>query len=254
MCDGDAHDGGRPTSPKLSRIDSTADSTAAALAAAATGEFGIDVDIDAENRRSRSLSIEMSAFDGIVRLTDDSYDDDEMNLFEWFMDGEDRSGAALAYSFSQTAEADPSVATGDNDVRVDRDDNVDDDGDRYRRTGGGGGGVGSAGGRRRAAAERQQSTGNQLPDDDRDVDDLVESTRPVATVPPGDTPAHTGVGTTVPPGTSVRRAAMRRRTATGHRSPDVVVVVVGRRRIDDRDRAPRRRRSARPAAIFDVEA
>ena len=70
--------------------------------------------------------MEISAFDDIMKL---NYDED-MSLFEWFMDGEERSSAALAYSLS----ADP--VSGEGDIRG-RDDDDRGTGESGRRGGDG---------------------------------------------------------------------------------------------------------------------
>ena len=92
---GDAVDvgGGRPASPKLPRLENA-------------GAGGDDHD-GGGGRRVRALSMESAAFDDMMgRLSEE-----DVNLFEWFMDGEDRSGAALAYSFSGTGRPPSSAAS-----------------------------------------------------------------------------------------------------------------------------------------------
>ncbi len=98
----DGCDGGHPASPKLPRHEcdrlrgggSTTDSksTVIAVAGIAVGAGRDDDDDDDGEGQARGLSMEMTAFDDTMRLNDE-----DMNLFEWFTEGEDCPSAALAY-------------------------------------------------------------------------------------------------------------------------------------------------------------
>ncbi|KAL3764008.1 hypothetical protein ACHAW5_000047 [Stephanodiscus triporus] len=79
---------GREASPKLPKLERNCRRSTTTMTTAAGGSD------DDEGRCARGLSMESAAFSDIMRI-----EDDDMNLFEWFMDGEDRSSAALAYSF-----------------------------------------------------------------------------------------------------------------------------------------------------------
>ena len=93
----DGCDGGHPVSPKLPRHErdrlrgggSTTDSKSTAITMGAGRD---DNDDDDGEGQARGLSMELTAFDDTMRLNDE-----DLNLFEWFTEGENCPGAALAY-------------------------------------------------------------------------------------------------------------------------------------------------------------
>ncbi|KAL3822560.1 hypothetical protein ACHAXA_007671 [Cyclostephanos tholiformis] len=131
--DDDADD--RPASPKLPKLErdrrragSTTMTTTTTTTTTTAPAMGWDDD-DGE-RRARGLSMEMAAFDDIMRLNEE-----DMNLFEWFMDGEDRSSAALAYSFSAEPPPPPMSAASLWDASDHGDGDIDGRGRRGARAG-----------------------------------------------------------------------------------------------------------------------